>query len=97
MGSYVANQRAENLLRVVPRFVAPICSKISPDLGVVDALMPGTRPPLFCWQKDTSALLLANDEHLFYVLLARALALPHYSFPFWGQPPPPPPRAPALF
>ena len=34
MGSCVANQCAENLLRVVPRFVAPICLKISPDLGV---------------------------------------------------------------
>ena len=32
MGSCVANQCAENLLRVVPRFVASMSSKISPDL-----------------------------------------------------------------
>ena len=33
MGSCVANHRAENVLRVVPRFVAPICSKNPPELG----------------------------------------------------------------
>ena len=33
VASCVANNCAENLLGVVPRFVAPICSKTSPDLG----------------------------------------------------------------
>ena len=36
----------------------------------IGGLLPGTRPPLPCWQKETYGLLLATDKHLSYVLLA---------------------------
>ena len=58
MGSCVANQCAGILLTVVPRFVAPICSKTPPDLGA--GLQDGDT--LLLWFDLGTILFLENPK-----------------------------------
>lgn len=58
VGSCVANQCAGILLTVVPRFVAPICSKIPPDLGA--GLQDGDT--LLLWFDLGTILFLENPK-----------------------------------
>ena len=52
---------------------------------LVGDLLPATDLPSLYWHKGTYGLLLATDEHLLYLLLARALALPYHGFPLGGN------------
>ena len=61
--------------------MAPGCVHIAAELRSVSVSCSRFHSPSLCRQKFTYDLFMTTEEHLSYVLLEQAFAMPYHSFP----------------